>query len=345
MTETDTRHLVREMTPADVPAVLELITASLAGGPTGERTAQFFAWKHQANPFGPSPALVAEHDGRLVGLRMFLRWQFTARGRVVHAVRAVDTATHPDHQGQGIFRALTLQALDTVVADADLVFNTPNTNSLPGYLKMGWQEVARVPIAIRLVRPIRFAHRVRSVTSSAPGATAESSPCSLPPASAAFDDVSALSTLIDTVAAQADQSRLATRLDVAYLRWRYADAPGLDYRVVTTQRAGRLTGMAFARPRRRGALTELTLSELLVDTSDARAAGRLLRAVAAQSGCDHVATHLAPGTPLAAAGLRAGYLTAPRSGMTLIANPRRPVAPDPLRWVSWRLSLGDLEVF
>ncbi len=32
----------------------------------------------------------------------------------------------------------------------DVVFNTPNDQSRPGYLKMGWSEVGRVPVAVRL---------------------------------------------------------------------------------------------------------------------------------------------------------------------------------------------------
>jgi GNAT superfamily N-acetyltransferase len=343
MTTTDTRYDVREMTDRDLPAALELMSASLAGGPTGERTAEFFAWKHERNPFGRSPALVAEADGRLVGLRMFLRWELTAGGRLVRAVRAVDTATHPDFQGQGIFKRLTLQALDTVAGDADLVFNTPNSNSRPGYLKMGWQQVGDVPIAIRPVRPIRFLRGVRSVTSGTDVSTTQRG-CPLPPAATAFANGDALGDLVDAAAAAADPIRLRTRIDLAYLRWRYAETPGLDYRTIMTHRRGRLTGVAFARPRLRGSLTELTLAQLIVHPADPGAVSRLLRA-AAHAGSDHVATHLTPGSKAAAVGLRCGYVRARGRGMTLVANPRRPVSPDPTRLDSWQLALGDLEVF
>jgi hypothetical protein len=344
MTATSTRYAVREMTDRDLPAALALMSASLAGGPTGERTAEFFSWKHERNPFGRSPALVAEAEDQLVGLRMFLRWELTTGGQIVRAVRAVDTATHPDFQGQGIFKTLTLRALDTVAADADLVFNTPNDNSRPGYLKMGWTQVGDVPIAIRPVRPVRFARGLRSVAAASPGGPARLAHCPLPAAATAFGDVAALAELVDAANAAADHARLSTRLTTDYLRWRYADAPGLDYRVIATHRGGRLTGVAFARPRLRGALTELTLSQVIVHPADPRAAARLLRA-AAHAGSDHVATHLTPGTSVAAAGLRCGYLPAGRQGMTLVANPRRPVTPDPTRLDSWRLTLGDLEVF
>ena len=110
--------------------------------------------------------LIAESDGRIVGLRAFMRWRFLSESRVLRAVRAVDTATHPDHQGHGIFSKLTREALEVLRADTDLVFNTPNDKSLPGYLKLGWVEVGTIPISIRLKKPLAFARGIRSVRST-----------------------------------------------------------------------------------------------------------------------------------------------------------------------------------
>ena len=109
-----------------------------------------FAWKHEENAFGPSPAWVAVDGDRIAGFRVLMRWEFVDAAGSVRAVRAVDTATHPDYQGQGIFTRLALHALDELRADGvDFVFNTPNDQSRPGYLKMGWQVVGRLPTAVR----------------------------------------------------------------------------------------------------------------------------------------------------------------------------------------------------
>jgi predicted N-acetyltransferase YhbS len=95
----------------DESEVLALLDAALGAGPAGARPVAFFRWKHFENPFGPSFMLVAEADEQVVGLRAFMRWEFVAEGRRFRAVRAVDTATHPDYQGRGIFSALTRQAI------------------------------------------------------------------------------------------------------------------------------------------------------------------------------------------------------------------------------------------
>ena len=148
----------------DLPHVLELLQAALGGGPAGVRPAEFFRWKHLENPFGRSFMLVAEADGRIIGLRAFMRWRFRADDRVVHAVRAVDTATHPDYQGRGVFSMLTRRAIEEMRGEVELIFNTPNEKSLPGYLKMGWQSVGRVPILVRPQHPVRLVRERSSFT-------------------------------------------------------------------------------------------------------------------------------------------------------------------------------------
>ena len=104
---------------------------------------------------------------RIVGLRAFMRWEFVRGGEVLHAVRAVDTATHPDYQGKGLFTAMTMHGLDVIKDDGiDFVFNTPNDKSRPGYLKMGWQEVGKLPVAIRVAGPRGAVRMARSRVAS-----------------------------------------------------------------------------------------------------------------------------------------------------------------------------------
>ena len=63
---------IRTAVPEDESAVLELFRQTL-GWKDDDPNEDFFRWKHQTNPFGPSPAWLALHDGRVVGYRTFLR--------------------------------------------------------------------------------------------------------------------------------------------------------------------------------------------------------------------------------------------------------------------------------
>jgi GNAT superfamily N-acetyltransferase len=325
---------VRPFVDEDLPRVLDLLEASLGGGPAGRRPPEFFTWKHLDNPFGRSLLLVAEHQGRLIGLRAFLRWRFLADGRTLAAVRAVDTATHPEFQGMGVFSRLTRAALEAMEGQVDLVFNTPNGKSGPGYLKLGWTEVGRVPVAVRARRPLRLLLAGRARSRPAP-------PVAAAPAAQALTDEAALAALL---AREPAPRGLATPRTPQYLRWRYGAAPLLGYRAVIEERGGELAGLALFRVRPRGRLWESTVAEVLAG-GEVATARRLLGRVAAAARVDHLTLHAPAGTPLHRAARQAGYLPSP-AGILLVANPRTPgLRPDPTRLDAWALSLGDLEVF
>jgi GNAT superfamily N-acetyltransferase len=311
---------------------LELLEASLGGGPTGARSAESFRWKHLTNVFGRSLLLVAEAEDRIVGFRAFMRWRFRAGDDLLSAVRAVDTATHPGFRGRGIFTLLTLAAVDQLREDTDLIFNTPNEKSLPGYLKMGWSVVGDVPILIRIRRPVRFVRRVGSLGSdrqipsrSTAGVRAEE----------------ALAAWTSATGTGAFESRLHTPVDGAFLNWRYSRAPELDYRAIASDEPA---SIAIFRIRPRGDLLEATVSDLLGDGRSSTGAATLRR-VGTEARVDHITCSFPSGSAGMAAARRALFVRSPR-GMTLAANPLRGDLPlDVTDLRNWAPVLGDLEVF
>jgi len=319
---------VRRATEADGPAIAELCRATL-GWVEGEPFDELFAWKHDRNPFGTSPRWVAvTGDGDVVGLRVFMRWGFVAPdGSRLAAVRAVDTATHPDHQGRGLFRRLTLGALPDLRGDGvDLVFNTPNDKSRPGYLKMGWSEVGRVAVGVRL----GGLRRLPAMAGARTAAELWSEP-----SSAGLDaaDVLAETAAVDRLlAALAAPAGIRTDRSADYLRWRYSFEP-LRYRAVLVGRDIE-DGLVLFRVRRRGAARECAVTEVLVPPG--RSVGPTMARVARESDADYL---LRAG----AAPLREGFLPAPALGPVLTWRPvGRPGVP---RLGDLALALGDLELF
>lgn len=335
---------VRAYQDHDERGVLSLLDRALGGGPAGERSPEFFRWKHLENPFGRSFMTVAvADDGDVIGFRAFMRWRFRAGDATVRAVRAVDTATHPDHQRRGVFSRLTGLALDRLSSEADLIFNTPNGKSGPGYLKLGWLAVGTLPVAVRVRHPVAVG-RARGGRRQG-----EQEPFRPPPpvtAARAVDvlaDTAGVARLLERVVLP--ERSLATLRSVDYLHWRYGRAPLLDYRAVAERRQGELAGVAIFRVRPRGRLWETTVAEVLVADDDGAVASRLLRKVVAAARVDHLTCSFPDRSAARRAARRRGFCRVP-GGIVLVAKPLRPdldPRPDDLR--SWALSLGDVEVF
>jgi hypothetical protein len=335
---------VRPYRDDDERGVLELLHMALGGGPVGFRAPEVFRWKHVENPFGKSFMLVAEDADRILGFRAFMRWRFVVHGQTVDAVRAVDTATHPDIRRQGIFSRLTRQGLDALRNEVDLVFNTPNQRSGPGYLKLGWRPVGSMLVSVRVRRPMRLIRGLRAARGSATvpsGAGARGT--NAPPAEAVLADRREVQSLL--AAAGVPRGRLATDKDAAFLRWRYGAAPLLGYHAVAERPAGRLEGLALFRVRARGPLWQTSIADVIVPEGDVRTARRLLRAVVSAARVDYLALRMPDGSAAARAARRSGFVPTP-GGPRLIVNALSEGLPvDPADPRSWALALGDLEVF
>ena len=139
---------IRTSETTDTPAIVDLLKLSL-GESLIKKSAIVWNFKHVDNPFGSSHVLLAIENDLFVGVRAFMKWNWQLGNDIWIAYRAVDTATHSDYQGKGIFKKLTLQALKDIQKNQEtFVFNTPNDKSRPGYLKMGWVVVDALPIAV-----------------------------------------------------------------------------------------------------------------------------------------------------------------------------------------------------
>ena len=314
MTETVSMRVAEA---SDADSVLDLLRVSLGKGsdPVYE---DFFRWKHEESPFGRSPSWVACADGRVVGFRTFMRWEFDRDGRTLHAVRAVDTATAPEFRGRGIFSQLTRGAVEDLRADGvDLVFNTPNEQSRPGYLKLGWQLVGRLPVLLRprtpLVAPRILRARAAAALWSEPTTAGEP-----------IGSAQGLAKLVTDP--EAMPGGLRTRRSDGYLAWRYGFAP-LHYRVL---QAG--DGAAIFRIRRRGAAVEAVVAEISAPSPAGRR--RLVAAVLRASRADY-AIRIGPPS--------VGEIPVPGMGPTLTCLPISGLDVPPLS--RWHLQMGDIELF
>ena len=305
MTTSSPEFTIRPFEDSDLPAVLDLLKASLGETPVLQRTEALFRWKHFDNPFGRSILLLATHGDQIASLRAFMRWDLTTPdGARLHCVRPVDTATHPDYQRMGLFRRLTEQAIDIARADGvDLIFNTPNPQSGAGYVKMGWTIVGRLGV---LARP---------AVGSGSGFTAPDHEYAgwLP---------------------RRPARGLATHESDAYRQWRFLSHPTAEYTTFGDDR-----GMCVVRWNVRKGRRERIISALYGDPR------RALRRAVSVPGCRYTVAWFPPGTPERATLVRRGIVPIPRlHSLTLAARPLHELPLDPTILSNWDLGLSDLEL-
>ena len=310
---------------SDLGEIVDLLRLSM-GRAADERFEALFRWKHLENAFGPSPMWVATETERIVAFRTFMRWQFRRGDQVVCCVRAVDTATHPDYQGRGLFTLLTRAALPGLASDGvQFVFNTPNAQSRPGYLKMGWQEVGRARVCVRPLSPRGASLLVRNRVPASHWSEPADFGC-------AAEDVLG-EPYVDQLVVEERDGRLRTHLTPEFLRWRFA-SPVVPYRAIVSP-LGPASGVALVRIRRRGRSREGVVGGLLLGRKDHRATRMLLREVllAVRAHADY----------LVGVGALRGFVPIPRFGPIVTTRDVSAVAPVSL--ASFGLTLSDIELF
>ena len=283
-------------------------------GWTGDaRDQAFFEWKHFENPFGESPSWAAFDGDRMVAFRTLMRWEFARGDERLRMVRAVDTATDPDYQGRGLFKRLTLRAVDELTAEGvDAVFNTPNDQSRPGYLKMGWSVVGRPTIHVSPRSPLTLAAMLRS---RVPAEKWSHAP-----------DVGVpICEVADQIATSMAGSGWETPRTAEFLRWRYGFGP-LGYRVIEVK-----GGHCMFRVRNRGSLREVALCDWRSMQGDPAAVRGLVKA----------AGDYAVGLGLTFT--RHASLPLPRQGPFVTWRPLSEGATPDLSEMNF--ALGDLELF
>lgn len=210
--------IIRNASSEDIPAIVALLQLSL-GENLIKKSESTWNFKHVENPFGVSHVLLAHENDILVGVRAFMKWQWQLGSQSWIAYRAVDTATHPDYQGKGVFKKLTLQALDDIQEEGDtFVFNTPNENSRPGYLKMGWQIVDAIELAV--IPSVFYGFSLFF---------------SKPKFKNAIDTAQLETLCSDYNRKLSEENLLFTPKSAAYLKWRYEENPLQDYVVFSSK--------------------------------------------------------------------------------------------------------------
>jgi N-acetylglutamate synthase-like GNAT family acetyltransferase len=316
---------VRKGSASDIPAIVDLLKSSL-GNISSTKSVAYWNWKHVNNPFGPSPVLVAEEDNQLIGVRAMMQWHWIEKGKVYKSLRAVDTATHPSYQGKGIFTKLTMQLINQAKEDEfDFIFNSPNSQSTPGYLKMGWVVWGKMPLWIKLI----------------PGLSAFK-----PEKFEACCDFLQIADLNEIPINSFVSDSMQTVQTAGFLKWRYKDCPVKKYGLDKSEKNGNTLWLFFT-VKSKNRFTELRICNFYFSGNfSLYQLSKQVSVLAAKLGC-RVATVTGLGQFSLHRILFAGFIPAKRFSITLTIRELSDseLFHSLLNKKNWLMQTGDIELF
>lgn len=109
-------------------------------------TPEYITWLYAANPEGHAVGFDAWEGERLAAHYVCVPALVAIEGQPVRVLLSLNTATHPDFQGKGLFTKLATMTYDAAaLAGFGAVYGVANANSTPGFVRK---------LGFTLVRPL-----------------------------------------------------------------------------------------------------------------------------------------------------------------------------------------------
>lgn len=108
-------------------------------------TVEKLHYKHFANPDRVRcPVLLHYEDDVPVGMNGFMGQTFIVNNERIKGVQSCDSAVIPKYRGKGIFSMIIRQGEQKVQEEVSFLFGSPNPNSYPGFIKLGWKHIGNL---------------------------------------------------------------------------------------------------------------------------------------------------------------------------------------------------------
>lgn len=110
-------------------------------------------WKFKSNPAGfwgeDGDMWVAESNGRIIGYYAIMPERLKFGSETITVAQSVDTATHPDFRGMGVFPTLAQKVYTESRKRYRFIYGYPSEMAFKGFSRLGWKDY-------RIVEFVRF---------------------------------------------------------------------------------------------------------------------------------------------------------------------------------------------
>lgn len=194
----------------------------------------YLYWEYLQNPIGKAIVYVAKKDTIVVAQYVILPKNILVDDKVVSVNISVNTITHPDYRGHGLFPKLAELAYDDCLkSNQNYTIGFPNSNSTKGFLdKLKFADVGKLPLLLNVKNPLfalfvfLMGRRVKGETEIDLNFITEDS--SLSNLDFEKDKTQYSSFWLNFK----KRNVITTDRSMEYLKWRYVDVPFRKYRVL-----------------------------------------------------------------------------------------------------------------
>jgi GNAT superfamily N-acetyltransferase len=132
---------IRRFELSDIDDVIRLLSTVFKT----QFTSEWWMWKYKFNPAGcyvdQGDIWVADSNNGIIGYYAVIPEKMKFGSKTITVAQSVDTATHPDYRGLGIFSMLARKVYSEVRDRYHFLYGFANEMAYKGFLRLGWEDI------------------------------------------------------------------------------------------------------------------------------------------------------------------------------------------------------------
>lgn len=323
----------------------------------------YLKWEYEDNPAGKAILEVAQAEDQLVAQYLVLPRMFSVFGATVMGSLSVNSLTHPDYRGQGLFGKLANAVYERCSKNGcQFTVGMPNPVSYPLFVsKLNFANPGRIPFRILPLRPLSMIRKRLSGHKKKHGAEFGLKKAMQLSQFGNGRELLSFSPqedqdLLETFIAEWEKHHpLAVKRSAAYMHWRYVSVPNRQYHLCIVRHYGKIEALMVVRMKEVfGWSCAIIMDFLVLPGKEGIISGtgllEFLKKSAYESGADAILCAMTAGQE---ANLlrQKGFKTVPdfllpqKLEFILRLHKEFPNSATLKNWENWHFCFGDYDVF
>lgn len=267
----------------EIPPIKELVELAKSYYDSGEIISEdYLEWQYCNNPAGLPFFSLAYDDKKVVGQYLVIPMNYVLNGKKVLGTLSLNTLTHPEYQGRGLFIELA-KATYEICDENDIVFTLgfPNPLSYGGFIKkLDFKEIGTAELLICPLKPIKILKGILNKNKLKHGGD-------IPFAweNTQLDNKTFRLLEIhdkenyDNFWVNLDLQKFATQKDFEFINWRYLQIPGRKYFPIVVVNGDQISALCVLRVEKVMNINTAIIMDFLIRPNNINDGNQLLKLI------------------------------------------------------------------